>query len=81
LFDKTHVSGASASCPGDIFSDESSGDDVAEIQKNLDYENVKLSSLKNSKPRKRNAKTTLVLLRRRKSKAHFINCIRTLVRR
>ncbi|KAL5669896.1 hypothetical protein ACJX0J_022117, partial [Zea mays] len=36
LFDKVHVSGATASCPGDISSDESSDDDVVEVQKTID---------------------------------------------
>ncbi|KAL5681617.1 hypothetical protein ACJX0J_008002, partial [Zea mays] len=36
LFDKVHVSGATASCPGDISSDESSDDDVVEVQKTVD---------------------------------------------
>jgi len=31
LFDKIHVSGASASCSGDISSDDSSDEDVGEI--------------------------------------------------
>ena len=34
LFDKTHVSGASASCPRDISADESNDDDVS-VVKNL----------------------------------------------
>jgi hypothetical protein len=33
LFDKIHVTGASASCPGDISSDESSAEDVSVVKK------------------------------------------------
>jgi hypothetical protein len=33
LFDKAHVIGASAACPGDVSSDESSDDDVVEVRK------------------------------------------------
>jgi hypothetical protein len=33
LFDTTHVSGASASCPNDISSSESSDEDMDEAQK------------------------------------------------
>jgi hypothetical protein len=34
LFDKVHVTGASAFCPGDISSGESSGDDIMETANN-----------------------------------------------
>lgn len=40
LFDKFHVSGATATCPDDVSSDESSDEDVDE---------VKLDALKKSK--------------------------------
>jgi hypothetical protein len=33
LFDKIHVTGASASCHGDISSDESSAEDVSVVKK------------------------------------------------
>jgi hypothetical protein len=33
IFGKTHVSGSSASCPGDISSDEASDEDVEEVPK------------------------------------------------
>nr|XP_034586758.1 L10-interacting MYB domain-containing protein-like [Setaria viridis] len=56
LFDKIHVSGASASYPGDISSDESSDDDVSEIQKTQDIDDVKLAALKKSKLRKKKCK-------------------------
>ncbi|RLM69523.1 uncharacterized protein C2845_PM17G14000 [Panicum miliaceum] len=53
LFDKTHVTGASASCPDDVSSNESSDEDVAEVQRNLANDDVKLAALKKSKPGKR----------------------------
>jgi len=56
LFDKIHVSGASASCPGDISSDESSDDGVSEVQKTQDIDDVKLAALKKSKPGKKKRK-------------------------
>jgi hypothetical protein len=34
LFDKVHVTGASAFCPGDISSGESSGDNIMEMANN-----------------------------------------------
>ena len=33
LFDKFHVSGATATCPDDVSSDESSDEDAAEVQR------------------------------------------------
>ena len=33
IFDKFHVSGATATCPDDVSSDESSDEDVAEVQR------------------------------------------------
>ena len=56
LFDKIHVSGASASYPGDISSHESSDDDVSEAQKTQDIDDVKLAALKKSKPGKKKRK-------------------------
>ncbi|CAN6303590.1 unnamed protein product [Urochloa humidicola] len=46
LFDKFHVSGVNASCPGDMSSDDSSNDDVTEVQKTPDND---LSTLKKGK--------------------------------
>jgi hypothetical protein len=46
LFDKIHVTGASASYPGDISSDESSAEDVSEVKKNTGSDDVKLATLK-----------------------------------
>jgi len=53
LFDKIHVSGASASCPRDISYDDSSDEDVGEIQKPLHNDDVKLAALKKLKPGKK----------------------------
>jgi uncharacterized protein YdcH (DUF465 family) len=47
LFELTHVSGATASCPNDISSSDSSDEDVAELPKIDDH--VKLASLKKEK--------------------------------
>ena len=47
LFDKFHVNGATATCPDDVSSDESSDEDVDE---------VKLDALKKSKLGKRKRK-------------------------
>lgn len=47
LFDKFHVSGATATCPDDVSSDESSDEDVDE---------VKLDALKKSKLGKKKRK-------------------------
>ena len=56
LFDKIHVSGASASCLGDISSDDSSDEDVGEIQKPPHNDDVKLDALKKLKPEKKKRK-------------------------
>ena len=50
LFEKVHVSGASASCPGDISSDESNDDDVEEVQRTADTDDVKVADSSKSKP-------------------------------
>ena len=74
LFDKFHVSGATATCPDDVSSDESSDEDVDE---------VKLDALKKSKlGRKRGSiKKSLLLLKRRMRRVHSFNCTRAHVRR
>ena len=76
LFDKIHVSGASASCPGDISSDDSSDEDVGEIQK-PPHNDVKLAALKKLKPGKRNERSPLLLLTKRMRRAHSFACTRT----
>jgi len=78
LFDKIHVSGASASCPGDISSDDSSDEDVGEIQKPPDNDDVKLAALKkNQNQEKRNERSPLLLLTKRMRRAHSFACTRT----
>ncbi|XP_071685068.1 uncharacterized protein [Lolium perenne] len=52
LFDKAHVIGASAACPGDVSSDESSDDDVVEVRKT---DEVKTGKPKANKRRKEEA--------------------------
>ena len=49
LFDKVHVTGATASCPGDVSSESSSEEDVDEVQNNDDSVQMKLSALKKPK--------------------------------
>jgi hypothetical protein len=49
LFDKAHVNGSSASCPGDVSSDESSDEDVVEVGK---PDEVKSGKPKTNKKRK-----------------------------
>jgi hypothetical protein len=51
LFQKIHVTGATASCPGDISSDECSDEDV--VEKIDDSSEIKLASLKKAKANKK----------------------------
>jgi hypothetical protein len=54
LFQKAHVTGASASCPGDISSDEcSDDDDVAVVDTTDESAEIKLASLKKAKANKK----------------------------
>ncbi|AQK58486.1 hypothetical protein Zm00014a_009536 [Zea mays] len=71
LFDKVHVSGATASCPGDISSDESSDDDVVEVQKTIDNVDVKLAALKKSKLGKRKRKDCSTATEEKDEKSPF----------
>lgn len=71
LFDKVHVSGATASCPGDISSDESSDDDVVEVQKTVDNVDVKLAALKKSKLGKRKRKDCSTATEEKDEKSPF----------
>jgi hypothetical protein len=50
IFGKGHVSGASACCPGDVSSDEASGEDVKEVPKPA--ENAEKSGNQGKKKRK-----------------------------
>jgi hypothetical protein len=54
LFAMTHVSGATAACPNDISSSDSSEEDVAELQNTDDH--VKLAALKKEKLGKKKRK-------------------------
>nr|TKW27779.1 hypothetical protein SEVIR_3G279800v2 [Setaria viridis] len=71
LFDKVHVSGASASCLGDISSDDSSDEDVAEIQRTHHNDDVKLAALKKSKPGKRKCKDSSTITEEKDEKSLF----------
>ncbi|CAD6266454.1 unnamed protein product [Miscanthus lutarioriparius] len=54
---KIHVSGTTAICPGDISLGESSNDDdVTEVPKTSDAEDIKLAAFKRAKPRKKKRK-------------------------
>ncbi|XP_037418469.1 L10-interacting MYB domain-containing protein-like [Triticum dicoccoides] len=53
IFDKVHVTGASASCAGDISSDESSDDNAVPFEKPDDSAEMKLASSKKPKPSKK----------------------------
>jgi len=58
IFGKVHVIGATTSCPEDISSDEASDEDVAEVSKPPDNDNVKLASLKKPGKKKRKSSCT-----------------------
>ncbi|TVU21433.1 hypothetical protein EJB05_31066, partial [Eragrostis curvula] len=70
LFEKVLVTGASASCPGDI-SDDSSDDDVAEVQKTPESDDVKLAELKKAKPGKKKRKDTSTATEEKDEKSPF----------
>ena len=53
IFHKVHVTGASASCAGDISSDESSDDNAVPFKKPDDSAEMKLASSKKPKPSKK----------------------------
>jgi hypothetical protein len=71
LFDKTHVSGASASCPDDIFSIESCDEDMDDAQKSLDNDDVNLAALKKSKQGKNNRKDSSTATKEKDEKSPF----------
>jgi hypothetical protein len=70
LFDKIHVSGTSASCPGDISSDDSS-DDVVEIERTPENDEVKVAVSKRSKPVKRKRKASCTAVEEKEEKSPF----------
>nr|TKW36703.1 hypothetical protein SEVIR_2G457200v2 [Setaria viridis]TKW36704.1 hypothetical protein SEVIR_2G457200v2 [Setaria viridis]TKW36705.1 hypothetical protein SEVIR_2G457200v2 [Setaria viridis] len=64
--------------PGDISSDDSSDEDVGEIQKTPDNDDVKLAAFKKIETRKkRNERTPLLLFTKRMRRAHYFDCTRT----
>ncbi|XP_051221354.2 uncharacterized protein [Lolium perenne] len=58
LFEKAHVTGASASCLGDISSDECSDDDVTAVETTDESAEIKLASLKKAKANKKRKQST-----------------------
>ncbi|XP_066373969.1 uncharacterized protein [Miscanthus floridulus] len=58
IFGKAHVTGATASCPGDISSDEASDEDVAEVPNPPYNDNAKLAALKKPGKKKRKSSCT-----------------------
>jgi hypothetical protein len=75
VFGKLHVSGSSASCSGDISSDDASDEDEDMVLKYV--QNVK--KIRNTE--KENARGHPLVLRRRMRRALSFVCIRALVRR
>lgn len=70
LFDKIHVSGTSASCPGDISSDDSS-DDVVEMERTPENDEVRVTVSKRSKPVKRKHKASCTDAEEKEEKSPF----------
>ena len=56
LFNKVYITGASATCLGDISSSGSSDEDVVEVEKSPDNDDVKLCALKKAKTGKKKCK-------------------------
>ncbi|KAF2927299.1 hypothetical protein DAI22_06g194203 [Oryza sativa Japonica Group] len=73
IFCKSHVSGASASCPRDVSSDEASDEDMAEVPKPAE------KAEKTVNPGKINARGHPLLLETRMRRSHLLVCTRTLV--
>ena len=73
IFGKVHVIGATTSCPEDISSDEASDEDVAEVPKPPDNDNVKLAALKKPGKKKRKSSCTEDI----EEKSHFFACTKT----
>jgi hypothetical protein len=71
LFDKIHVTSASASYPGDVSSDNSSDDDVTKVKKTQDIDDVKLAHLKKSKPEKKKRKEQSSSMEEKDEKSPF----------
>ena len=69
IFGKVHVTGATASCPGDISFDEASDEDVAEVPKPPENDDVKLAALK--KPGKKKRKRSCTATEAKEEKSPF----------
>ena len=67
IFGKVHVTRATASCPGDISSDEASDEDVAEVPKPPENDDVKLAALKKPGKKKRKRSCTATEAKEEKS--------------
>ena len=67
LFDKFHVSGATATCPDDVSSDESSDEDVTEVQRSPED----AAALKKSKLGKRKRKESSAATEKKDEKSSF----------
>ena len=67
LFDKFHVSGATATCPDDVSSHESSEEDVTEVQRSPED----AAALKKSKLGKRKRKESSAATEKKDEKSSF----------
>ena len=67
IFDKFHVSGATATCPDDVSSDESSDEDVTEVQRSP----KDAAALKKSKLGKRKRKESSAATEKKDEKSPF----------
>ena len=67
LFDKFQVSGATATCPDDVSSDESSDEDVVEVQRSPED----VAALKKSKLGKRMCKESSAATEKKDEKSPF----------
>ncbi|TVU14897.1 hypothetical protein EJB05_38394, partial [Eragrostis curvula] len=81
LFDKVHVTRASASCPGNFSSDELSDDDVAEVQKTSESDDVKLAKLKKAKPAKKKRKDNSTATEEKDEKSPFFRLYKNTCKR
>jgi len=69
IFGKVYVTGATASCPGDISSDEASDEFVVEVPKPPENDDVKLAALK--KPGKKKRKRSCTATEAKEEKSPF----------
>jgi hypothetical protein len=73
FFNKTHVnaSGVSVLCRDDVSSDESCDEDMDEVQKSVDNDEVKLAVLKKSKQEKKKRKDSSTATKKKDEKSLF----------